>query len=580
MEYNFKNVVLIVLFNYSSCIKNKDFIKSLYEPYFKKIIFYSDYPVIADNEINFINIERGFFGYKFFTHFYENYRELLNNTDGLFYTMDDNIININILNLYSNKKIIIDPHNQQFTNIDKHSGWAWDKQFGKDSIYQLLENHEFKHYNYNKFTGSFSDYFYLPIEYINDKLYKLFKLFEQYNVFLEITIPSIIFNIESDPNKFNNYKSLILWDNDRNLLLDKKYFYDSFKKYFNLMVHPIKFNQNPDSINWLSEIFLKKKCIIITTINKPTECIYKFLTKKDYDIIIVGDNKTPNLYKHLDCVFLDIKSQYLLFNKLCSMIPINHYSRKNLGYLYAIKKNYNIIYETDDDNQPNDNFDDSLLLKETKLITEKSNNWINIYKYFTDNMLIWPRGYPLTLVKSDSNFSETNTDKKPSIICGLVDNDPDVDSIYRLILPNNNINWHADKHTLISNENICPFNTQNTFWLDENLFVSMLIPATVSFRYCDILRGIICNILLKASNNNLMIISPNVTQIRNEHNLIEDFKSEYEMFLINETILDHINTNISIEMKDLIKEIYQKLLNLNVIKELDLNILNNWLKYF
>ena len=55
----------------------------------------------------------------------------------------------------------------------------------------------------------------------------------------------------------------------------------------NYGIHNIKFNENPTSMTWLEEFFCKEKCIIITTINKPTETIIKHLeNNKDYDIII------------------------------------------------------------------------------------------------------------------------------------------------------------------------------------------------------------------------------------------------------------------------------------------------------
>ena len=79
--------------------------------------------------------------------------------------------------------------------------------------------------------------------------------------------------------------------------------------------------------------------------------------------------------------------------------------------------------------------------------------------------------------------------------------------------------------------------------------MSMLIPCSVSFRYCDILRGIISNIILKHTNNYMLYTSPNVIQNRNEHNLIQDFKSEYEMYINNEKILNFIEKDIEPKLK-------------------------------
>lgn len=47
---DFKNTVLLVVFNYSNCIFN-NIIKNIYLKHFKKI-FYADYPVIQDEEVN------------------------------------------------------------------------------------------------------------------------------------------------------------------------------------------------------------------------------------------------------------------------------------------------------------------------------------------------------------------------------------------------------------------------------------------------------------------------------------------------------------------------------------------------
>jgi len=541
--YNFKNCILIVVFNFSDCICNKDVLKKIYEKHFKQIIFYSDYPVIDDPEINFIDIKKGFNLPIIFNHFYTKYKELINDVDGIFYTMDDNIINTNILNLYRNDKIIY--YYNEIKTLDHYSGWHWsevkDGKFGKQAINQLLQDVEFQKYNINKFSGTYSDWFYLPKQYLTKELFHLFDLFSRYEVFLEITIPSIINNIEPDKTKYQTFTHEMLWGGERYNFLNNEYIYHSLNSHHNLIIHPVKFNQNPDSKTWLTNFFCKEKCVIITTINKPTETVLKHINNPEYDVIIVGDNKTPDNYKGLHCIYLDVSAQKKLFPEFADLIPYNHYARKNIGYLYAIKKGYKVIYETDDDNIPYDNFDTVLQYDKLQMITEKNSPWINIFKYFTNNAYIWPRGYPLSLLKTNPNYSIQDTDKNPSIICGLVENDPDVDALFRIICNHQEgIRWEKDKSILINNQNICVFNTQNTFWLNPELFIGLLIPSSVSFRYCDILRGIICNILLKHTNNYMMYTSPNVVQYRNEHNLIEDFKSEYEMYLHNEKILDFI----------------------------------------
>ena len=64
----------------------------------------------------------------------------------------------------------------------------------------------------------------------------------------------------------------------------------------------------------------------------------KHINNTEYDVIIIGDNKTPDDYHKLNCIYLDIPSQKKLFPELNELLPYNHYCRKNLGYMYAIKK--------------------------------------------------------------------------------------------------------------------------------------------------------------------------------------------------------------------------------------------------
>lgn len=598
-----KNSILLLVFNYSNRLNNKQKICDLYKDHFKKIIVYSDIPK-NDNEqlhedVNYVDIHRGIFVYKIFKHFYSNYKNDIKECDGLFYTMDDNIINTNILHLYDTGKIIYNTETCSGTGtcsvtgssfnikpLDAFNGWQWDRKYGKNEISELEKNAEYHKFGINKYCGEFADYFYLPKKYLSSKIFDLFQLFANYGVFLEIAIPTIIRNIEPEPQNYNNISGTAVWE-DRQSTYKPSNIKNKFNKEFDLFLHPVKFGQHPELFDLLNDIFQKKKCVIITTINEPTETIRKHISNSEYDVIIVGDLKTPNTYKNEDCIFLDVDNQKKLFPELCDLIPYNHYGRKNLGYLYAIKKGYEVIYETDDDNIPHDNFDVATNFdKNIKTIRDEGSEWINIFKFFTNNSWIWPRGYPLSNIKQnphpDFKFDNSKNKEDVAIINGLVENDPDVDAIFRLVC-NHSVKWEKDKKIIISNQNTCPFNTQNTFWVDPELFIGLLIPCSVTFRYCDILKGIIANTLLKSNNKNMAYTSPNVTQLRNEHDLMQDFESEVPMYLANETIVDELSKDVLPEQKcnkELMRNIYQKLYDKQIITEIDLKICETWLKYF
>jgi hypothetical protein len=79
-----------------------------------------------------------------------------------------------------------------------------------------------------------------------------------------------------------------------------------------------------------------------------------------------------------------------------------------------------------------------------------------------------------------------------------------------------------------------------------------------------------------------MYASPNVVQCRNEHDLMSDFKSECEMYIHNETILNFIekDTENATTVKELVVVIYNNLLANAVISQNELDALNKWFSYF
>ena len=98
-----------------------------------------------------------------------------------------------------------------------------------------------------------------------------------------------------------------------------------------------------------------KKAIVITTINKPNECIEKWAKKTEYNLVIVGDKKTPQNYSVPGSEVLQINDQNEKYNKLSKLLPLNHYTRKNIGYIHAINSlGAEAIFDTDDDNFPLD----------------------------------------------------------------------------------------------------------------------------------------------------------------------------------------------------------------------------------
>jgi hypothetical protein len=256
----FKNVILLVVFNYADCVHNLNKIKNLYKNHFKDVIFYSDTPEDSENsEVNYLPIDKGYYTQRTFKHFYDKYRDLINDSDGVMYTMDDNIINVNELDNYSPNKIICfydekiyyKPHDEVDNDTQHWGHWHGNKD-GMENLLKEKENEKFK---IEKFTWGFADWFYLPKKYINDNTFDLFDLFARMNIFLEIAIPTVIRYLNEDRSDFQDVKFLCLWGGDRSNFENKDFVYKSLKDDKNLIIHPIKFNSNPDALIWLDDIF-------------------------------------------------------------------------------------------------------------------------------------------------------------------------------------------------------------------------------------------------------------------------------------------------------------------------------------
>lgn len=137
--------------------------------------------------------------------------------------------------------------------------------------------------------------------------------------------------------------------------------------------------------------------LIVTSIAKQDHPVLLRLAEEssehDVSFILVGDTKSPKEFNLSGCDYYSVERQQTLNYQLAKQLPLNHYSRKNLGYLIAMSKGAEIIIETDDDNLPLSNFWDNRTKQVNAHLLSKR-GWVNIYKYFTDAN-IWPRGFAL-----------------------------------------------------------------------------------------------------------------------------------------------------------------------------------------
>ena len=323
-----------------------------------------------------------------------------------------------------------------------------------------------------------------------------------------------------------------------------------------------------------SHFITKKKCVVITTINDPTPQVVYYSNIPDWDIIIVGDSKTiDDSYKTLKCIYLGLQEQKELFPSLYEKIPLKSYCRKMFGYLYAIKNKYDIIYDTDDDNQYIGDLNS--FNTETKVKKCDTRGFVNLYNCFTDE-LIWPRGIPPQHPSIRISPELSDSDSLPiSVIQGLVNNDPDVDAYYRINVRSEPFNFDKTCDDIaLAKGSVCPFNTQNTFWIDSSMFYAMYLPVSVTFRYTDILRGFVALFQLWKNDKTIKFTNPTAVQLRNEHDLNKDYESEVTMYETAEKVIELLNNN----MDATIQEMYSILCDARIVDETELAVLEEWMR--
>ena len=326
-----------------------------------------------------------------------------------------------------------------------------------------------------------------------------------------------------------------------------------------------------------------KKFLVITSIDKPS-ALLKQISKKSLEhsvsLIVVGDRKSPNNFKLKNTIFLSLKNQKKQNISYASLCPENSYARKNIGYLYAMKKDANIIYETDDDNELLDSFYSLKPIKKN-VYTIRNGGWVNIYSYFS-NKQIWPRGFPLSEIqKNKIESSKLNKKIEHSPINQrLCDENPDVDAVFRLIkkIP---FNFKKSKDTALSKNSWCPFNSQNTVWHKE-AYPLMYLPAYASFRMADIWRSLIAQRICWENNWSILHSNSTVIHKRNDHNIMKDFNDEIPGYLNNDAIAKNLSKlklrkgtgNLAYNLV----KCYKLFCKENLLNYKELKLLDCWLK--
>ncbi|MBA3831033.1 MAG: DUF288 domain-containing protein [Chthoniobacterales bacterium] len=324
----------------------------------------------------------------------------------------------------------------------------------------------------------------------------------------------------------------------------------------------------------------EKYAVVVTTISHPNQALQTIAEecgRRDWLFICIGDSKTPADFSLDSCDYYSVERQRELGFEFANLCPLKHYARKNIGYLIALRDGASIIVETDDDNFPRTEFW-GLRERRQTVPALRDAGWVNAYRYFS-SAPIWPRGLPLDAINQDHPSFESlaAVESDCPIQQGLADENPDVDAIYRLILPLPQ-NFRADRRLALANGSWCPFNSQNTTWWRE-AFPLLYLPAYCSFRMTDIWRSFVAQRIAWERDWSLLFHEPTVYQERNEHSLMRDFADEVPGYLRNREI-GEILTNIEFDenasMLSGLKTCYERLTNSEIVGAQEMALVEAW----
>lgn len=325
------------------------------------------------------------------------------------------------------------------------------------------------------------------------------------------------------------------------------------------------------------------KSLIITSIANDKHPILKQFAEEckthKVPFIVIGDTKSPAEFNLEGCDFWSVEKQQTLPFELAKITPTRHYSRKNLGYLIAIKNGATELVETDDDNIPRKEFWEPKS-REIKSHQFENAGWVNVYHYFT-KYFIWPRGFPLEELQN-KQIELASLKYEPAncpIQQGLADENPDVDAVYRLTYPLP-IDFEKKEKLALGKNAWSPFNSQNTSWFKE-AFALMYLPSYCSFRMTDIWRSYVAQRIAWECGWKILYHESTVWQERNDHNLMKDFEDEIPGYTNNFNICKELQ---ALELKsgkeniyDNLITCYQKLIDINVVGKEEMTLLKAWI---
>ena len=270
-----------------------------------------------------------------------------------------------------------------------------------------------------------------------------------------------------------------------------------------------------------------KKIIVTTSINAPTEALIAFSKKQDWQLIVVGDKKTPHAaYANLNCLYMHPDEQHKKYPELSEYIGWNKVERRSIGFVEAYNQGADIMATVDDDNIPYPHWGENLLVgKKVQCLVYENAKGVFDPLSVTNKIHLWHRGYPLQLLKTRHSNKGLGQRKVTCLVqADLWNGEPDIDAVCRWT-----IDYAIDEKFTDVGPYSCtgcsPFNSQNTF-IHRDVLPDYMMPIGPG-RVHDIWAAYL---LEKKFPNCVIYNRASVYQRRNYHSLVEDYITEKDTY--------------------------------------------------
>ncbi|KAF3967460.1 hypothetical protein CMV_008543 [Castanea mollissima] len=252
--------------------------------------------------------------------------------------------------------------------------------------------------------------------------------------------------------------------------------------------------------------FRTERWIVVSVSNYPTDSLRNLVKIRGWQVLAIGNSKTPSDWSLKGAIFLSLEQQAQLGFRVVDFLPYDSYVRKTVGYLFAIQHGAKKIFDADDrgdviDGDLGKHFDVELVGEDARqdVILQYSHDnpnrsVINPYIHFGQRS-VWPRGLPLENV-GEIGHEEFYTEVfggKQFIQQGISNGLPDVDSVFYFTRKSSleAFDIRFDEHTpkvALPQGMMVPVNSFNTIY-HSSAFWGLMLPVSVSTMASDVLRG-------------------------------------------------------------------------------------------